>query len=832
MQSFGISEKTDKSIETEEILKLNNVEVAVFTETWLSNETAERLPFKEYQKFHLCRKKTGKSSGGVSIFVKNNLPATRVNLQVPNNLECIWVSIRPTWLPRSVSNIVVCGLYYPGTGSDYAPPQEDIIFHITTTVQYLKRKYSNPHFLIMGDFNYLPTRSLCSTCNLKQEVKIPTRGDAILDLILTNNKSDLYQEPISLPKIGSGDHFPILYNPKQCIPPKNIKKVIEIRKYLKSKIILFGAWITRADWSWLNNIPDVNDRVKYFSYILWKMIDHYFPLEKVVTSSTDKEWVTPKIKELINKRQKAHMEGKFEQSVSIAKKIKLEIKEAKIKFNESKKEFFENENPKEWYKHINYIINNGKSPQINLTNIPELSGKSPSEQTVIINEHFAKICKEYPQLQINTIQNDGLEPRKIPNISEFETYKMLTKFAKKALVTGDPPRRILQEFAVELATPFCIIINGSISSGIFPDEYKKAEITPIPKENPPMALSDLRPISKTPIGGKMIESVIMKELEKYLIGKLDNDQFGNTKGTSTTHYLINLTDEAFKSTDKGKATTAVTIDYSKAFDYVDHSVLIEKIVDLGVRSNIINLIISFLKDRSHSTKTLGLSSPYLNITCGVPQGTCSGPRLFVIVINGKKCDFVSSYKFVDDKTIAYSYSGDPTNALQKALEIEAEVTNKDKMKINASKCHAITFNFAKKNVLPHNLTLNGNVIENCTKIKLLGVIITSDLKWTENVKYICDKVNGRMFILSKLKKFGLGTKELLAAWKTIIRPFTEYATPLWHSRITVGDAKLLESLQKKALGIILGVTYEDNRRLYKIENKTTNYLGALEELDL
>jgi len=96
------------------------------------------------------------------------------------------------------------------------------------------------------------------------------------------------------------------------------------------------------------------------------------------------------------------------------------------------------------------------------------------------------------------------------------------------------PRRILQEFAVELATPFCIIINGSTSSGIFLDEYKKAEITPIPKENPPMYLSDLRPISKTPIGGKMIESVIMKELEKYLIGKLDNDLFGNTKGTSTT----------------------------------------------------------------------------------------------------------------------------------------------------------------------------------------------------------------------------------------------------------------------------------------------------------
>ena len=96
MQSFGNREETDKTIETEAILISNSVEVAVFTETWLTDVTAEKLPFKEYQKFHLCRSKVARNSGGVSICVKNNLPASRLKIQVPDDIECIWVTIRPT----------------------------------------------------------------------------------------------------------------------------------------------------------------------------------------------------------------------------------------------------------------------------------------------------------------------------------------------------------------------------------------------------------------------------------------------------------------------------------------------------------------------------------------------------------------------------------------------------------------------------------------------------------------------------------------------------------------------------------------------------------------
>ena len=137
------------------------------------------------------------------------------------------------------------------------------------------------------------------------------------------------------------------------------------------------------------------------------------------------------------------------------------------------------------------------------------------------------------------------------------------------------------------------------------------------------------------------------------------------------------------------------IDYAKAFDYVDHNVLIEKLVKIGVRKSIIKLFISFLTDRSHNTCSFGKKSEFLGITCGVPQGTVSGPRLFVILINGDKCPLVTNLKFVDDKTLVYSYSGNPTETLQQALDIEMEETIKDKMIINGNKCHSLTFNFSK-----------------------------------------------------------------------------------------------------------------------------------------
>ena len=202
------------------------------------------------------------------------------------------------------------------------------------------------------------------------------------------------------------------------------------------------------------------------------------------------------------------------------------------------------------------------------------------------------------------------------------------------------------------------------------------------------------------------------------------------------------------------------------------------------------------------------------------------------LINGDKCFFVTNLKFVDDKTLLYSYSGNPTQVLQEALDIELEGTLKDKMIINENKCHAFTINFSKNNTQPQNLRLNDKLIESVDTIKFLGVYLTNDLKWSVNTANICKKVNQRLFLVRKLKQFGLQKGELITAWTSIVRPVTEYAVPLWHSGLTESDSNKIERLQKKALGIILGCVYIDNKRYYSLDNDIASYEQALQKLSL
>ena len=261
LRGFGKPGESDKPEYLETVLSLNDVDLTVLTETWATKDTLSDLNFEGYTIFHSIRQNCKRPSGGISILVKKSLQAVRLNINVPSHFEVMYDLVRPKWLPRNISNIVVCGAYYPGSTSKYAPPQEDLIIHLTETLHDFYNKYANPLIMLAGDFNDLKIVDLCESCSLKQVVNVPTRNNAILDLIMTNLDNKWYKDPISLPSISNSDHLCVLYVPKEYVKPETKKEKICIRKFKKSALIAFGAWLVNHDWSPIFEMKDVDKKL-------------------------------------------------------------------------------------------------------------------------------------------------------------------------------------------------------------------------------------------------------------------------------------------------------------------------------------------------------------------------------------------------------------------------------------------------------------------------------------------------------------------------------------------------------------------------------------------
>ena len=584
----SIANKLD---EAELVVSHLGINIIVLTETWLTEYNMNTVSFRGYIPHHRPRGQCKRSSGGVSILVSPDMVSTKLQVTVPDHLECLWLSCRPIWLPRMVSVVIVCAVYYPGKNSVHAPDQSELIDHLVDNIQKLKVKYSEPLFFILGDFNDLNIDPILQICQLSQKVKVPTREDSILDLIITNACDNLYYSPYTIPKIGMGDHHPVVYDPKMYKPPPQIKRKEKRREFPKSAVLEFGFWITRHHWHEVLDEEEPDQKVNSYNTTIWYQINKHFPEIMVRMSNTDKPWFTSEIKQLIAMRHNFHRLKNFDARDHLNKTIKKRCFELRSNFRKHNIHLLNNINPKNWYRQINSIINPDKCSHKKLSNIPELSGKQQNIMAEIINNKFAEICCAYPPLDPSRLPTFLPHDCDLKYVSELETYILLKKVSSKSPGIGDIPPRILTEFAAEIATPICNIVNASLYKCTFPSQWKKAKVIPIPKTNPPVTLADLRPISLTPAPGKVLEKVLAKELSDQTQSKLDNCQYGNTKGSSTSHYLIKLLNMAYESTEEGKATTAVTIDYSKAFDYIDHTILITKLINMGIKATLVKILI-------------------------------------------------------------------------------------------------------------------------------------------------------------------------------------------------------------------------------------------------
>ncbi len=300
-----------------------------------------------------------------------------------------------------------------------------------------------------------------------------------------------------------------------------------------------------------------------------------------------------------------------------------------------------------------------------------------------------------------------------------------------------------------------------------------------------------------------MESFPCMWVKDLISSDIDQHQYGSVKNGSTVHALVELIHRWQQALDTpGKVVRVLLLDYSKAFDRVDHSILLRKLANMGIPDFLVRWFTSFLCDRRQRTKIGNILSEWTTINAGVPQGTLFGPVGFIVHINDLRTA-LDITKYVDDSSLweACDRLG-LTSQLQQAADHALQWSENNLMLVNSDKTKELLVDFARKPSSIPGITMQGKTIERVHSTKLLGVTITSDLTWGEHVDNVHSRASQRLYFLRLLKRAGMPGDSMLKVYTAIVRSLTEYACAVWHTGLTVQQTEKLESVQKRALWII------------------------------
>jgi len=315
----------------------------------------------------------------------------------------------------------------------------------------------------------------------------------------------------------------------------------------------------------------------------------------------------------------------------------------------------------------------------------------------------------------------------------------------------------------------------------------------IPKTKPPKVIEqDIRPISLTPTVSKIFESLIGRWMLEAINDKFDRKQFGAIKGRSTNHALVDMLHKWHKALDEEQSVRVVFVDYAKAFDHVDHPTVMKKLAALGVPPIILRWIQSFLTNRQQRVKIGDVFSNWDSPNGSMPQGTWLGPYVFISLINDLD-SLLELHKYVDDCTLSEMIPKTSVSLMQQQIDALHAWSNANLMNINTKKTKEMLMGILKKNP-PQLIQLNGQPIERVKSYKLLGLHVT--LTFTEMER------TQPLYFLKMLKHSAMSTDDLMYYYESVVRPVTEYACAVWHTSLTKGQTKQLESIQRRALKII------------------------------
>ena len=810
------------------------IDLIAFNETRLdANITDNMINLDGYD---VVRKDRSRNGGGVCIYLRSSINYKIRDDLVPSELEAVCIEIIK---PHSKPFLVTTVYRPPSASSDFFDLFEKLIKAIDN---------ENKEMYVLGDLNCdmlktdkdsnTPTKKIKSLYELYQlsqlideATRITMTTSSLIDHIVTNTPEKISDSGVI--HTGISDHSLVFAIRKISVIRKQ-ENTVEIRNMKNFDEEKFVAELLKQHWEYVYFFAeDPNAMWEMWKKLFLEVLDKHAPLQHKKIRSKKVSWITSDIKKLIFARDKlkrkailTNLENDWLNYKTTRNKVNIELRNAKKDYYSSKiagQKF----DPKRAWKSINNLLGRQNKPTVvNELILDQNNFTSPKDIAEGFNDYFSNIGPNLAS-KIDS-SNYNFETYVKNGKSEFAAFQPVTVSHVCRLLLGLSGNKatgidkisckIIKKAAPIISDSLTLIFNQAITLSSFPDEWKMAKVVPLYKNGQRNIPGNYRPISVLPAISKIMERILYDQLYDYLtkFELLSDSQFGFRKFHSTASALLDCTNDWYVNLDRKMFNLVVLIDLKKAFDTVDHQILLRKLELYGIKGQALTLLKSYLTNRKQKCQIKNSFSSERLIKCGVPQGSILGPLFFLLYVNDlPQClNKTKPCLFADDTNL--TASGDSITDVEIAVNSDLENLRKwliaNKLSLNVAKTEFMLIGSKQKISNSHpNVVIENKQIKQVYECKTLGVTVDQHLSWKSNTENICKKITAGISAIRRVKPF-VDKETLISIYNAIVRPYFDYCCEVWD---VFGEtqSKRLQKLQNRAARIILNMSNDVNHSI-------------------